>query len=68
MNDPYTETLDGYTVLKNREGIYEYAIMGSKNRLVPGGVKANDAENRKRGERNYLRGTEKHLRNPDLSP
>ena len=68
MNDPYTETLDGYTVLKNKEGIYEYAILGSRNRLVPGGIKANNAENRKPRERKYLKRTEKHLRNPDFTP
>ena len=68
MNDPYTETLDGYTVLRNNEGIYEYAVAGSKNRLEPGGIKANNAESRTRRERKYLKTIDKHLRNPDQSP
>ena len=64
-NNPYTETLDGYTVLRNKEGIYEYATVGDKKRLEPGGLKANDAEIRTRKERKYLKTVDKHLRNPD---
>ena len=64
MNSPYTETLDGYTILKNKERIYEYAIIGSKNELESSGIKANNTEDRSKREMKFLITIDKHLRNP----
>ena len=38
----YTETADGYTVLKNNNDVYEYAIIGMDGNLTLSGVKASD--------------------------
>jgi len=64
MHSPYTETLDGYTILKNKERIYEYAIIGSTNELEPCGIKANNSEDRSKREMKFLSTIDKHLRNP----
>jgi hypothetical protein len=63
MNEPYTETIDGYTILRNEDLVYEYAIIGKDGRLKPGGIKAKNEENRSKKEKRYLLSLEKHLRN-----
>src|SRR5688572_25422785 len=40
--ESYTETTDGYTIVLNKAGIYEYAKLTKSGDLVPGGVKANN--------------------------
>jgi hypothetical protein len=61
--NPYTETIDGYTILRNDSKIYEYAISGSKGKLELSGVKANDPDQRKPEEVQFLKTIETHLRN-----
>ena len=65
MYSPYTETLDGYTILKNKEGIYEYANIGSKRELELSGIKANNTEDRSKSEIKFLQTIDKHLRHPN---
>jgi len=65
MNSSYTETLDGYTILKNKDGIYEYAITGRTNELESSGVKATNTEDRSRREIKFLKTIDKHLRHPN---
>ena len=36
----YRETVEGYTMLSNHEGIYEYAVLDSKGNLQLSGIKA----------------------------
>lgn len=38
----YLETNEGYTVLKNSDGVYEYAITGLDGNLTLSGIKASD--------------------------
>ena len=38
----YLETAEGFTVLKNSDKIYEYAITGLDGNLTLSGIKAND--------------------------
>lgn len=43
MDENYTETVDGFTVIKNKEGVYEYASLknvGSASELIASGIKA----------------------------
>ncbi|WOK09522.1 hypothetical protein RT717_12820 [Imperialibacter roseus] len=61
--NPYTETIDGYTILRNESKIYEYAIPGSNGKLGLSGVKANDPDQRKPEEVQFLKTIETHLRN-----
>ncbi|MES2726210.1 MAG: M6 family metalloprotease domain-containing protein [Bacteroidota bacterium] len=38
----YLETKDGYTILANSEGVFEYATIDNTGNLVPSGIKANN--------------------------
>lgn len=56
----FTTTTDGYTVVKASDGFYYYADLRD-GVLVPGAVKAYDAENRVSSEVSYLSTKEKFL-------
>ena len=56
----HTETADGYTVIKNAKGIYEYAVQGADGNLLPTAVKANDEQVRNRKELTFIASIEKH--------
>ncbi|MDQ3071730.1 MAG: hypothetical protein M3Q97_00505 [Bacteroidota bacterium] len=58
----YTETVDGYTIVLNEEGIYEYAVQTNTGDLVPGGVQAHNPEERPKKELRYLKKQVPHLR------
>lgn len=58
----YSETVDGYTVMRNDESVYEYAERSSGGDLEPGGKIAHDPEDRDQSEKKYLSNIEKHLR------
>lgn len=58
----YTETIDGYTIVRNNEGIYEYAELTRDGNLKADGTKANDPEYREEKELKHLEKKEKHLR------
>lgn len=58
----YTETIDGYTIVLNDAGFYEYAKLASDGNLVPGGMIARDPQNRTKKENRKLRKFPKHLR------
>lgn len=58
----YSETVDGYTILRNDKGVYEYAERGSDGDLKPSGVVAHDPGERERKEILLLKKTPKHLR------
>ncbi|MFA5329374.1 MAG: M6 family metalloprotease domain-containing protein [Prolixibacteraceae bacterium] len=56
-----TQTVDGYSILRNRTGIYEYAILDSKNDLTPSGIKARNPQERNSSEKQFLNKTQKGL-------
>ncbi|MEQ9353308.1 MAG: CUB domain-containing protein [Vicingaceae bacterium] len=66
MNNNWTETTDGYSVVRNNAGIYEYAKKQS-GELVPDGVKARNPNSRTVAEQNYLVNVSLSLK-PDLNP
>lgn len=55
-------TTDGYSILRNSQGVYEYASYSSNGDLIPSGIKANNIEGRSSAERVYLLGVKKGLR------
>lgn len=65
MHLSYSETIDGYTIIRNNEGIYEYAELSSKGQLKPSGVAAHDPGNRDEKEKKHVNKLEKHLRHED---
>ncbi len=58
----YTETIDGYTVVLNKEGIYEYAKQTRNGGLDPSGKKANNPNKRDAKEIKYVSKLTRHLR------
>lgn len=58
----YSETIDGYTVVRNKNGVYEYAERASKGDLQPSGQVAHDPSDRERDELVFLKKIAKHLR------
>lgn len=58
----YAETQDGYTVVKNNKGIYEYARPAADGGLLPSGIKAHNPANRSNSEKAYLGTQTLHLR------
>lgn len=57
----WVETSDGYTLLKNKEGIYEYAKFDQNKDLVLSGIKAKNIDKRNSIEKRFLNGTNKGL-------
>lgn len=61
--NPYVETIDGFTIMRNKSKIYEYVVVGVNWKLELSGRKANDPNARTLEEIEFLRTIEKHLRN-----
>lgn len=51
----YKITLDGYLIVKDAQGIYNYAKMDVDGKIVSTGIKANDMERRKSTEIRHLK-------------
>ena len=58
----YCETTDGYTLVLDPIGMYEYAAKGRKGDLVPMGMPAKDVNERSPSDIRSLRRIPKHLR------
>lgn len=58
----YTETIDGYTVVLDDAGLYNYAELAKNGDLVPNGTVAHDPQDRNKKEIRKLRKVQKHLR------
>jgi M6 family metalloprotease-like protein len=50
----YAQTTDGYIIVRNTKGIYEYANINTANEIKPTGVKANNKKERDAKEIQYL--------------
>ncbi len=48
--NPYTETIDGYTLLRNKKGIYVYAKLNKNLKLIPSKLKAHNPKHRTKKE------------------
>ena len=57
----WAETIDGYTILQNTEGFYEYATKDNNNNLILSGKKALNVENRSFSDNMFLNNQEKGL-------
>ena len=66
LNNHWTETTDGYAVIRNLAGNYEYASKVNGN-FVPGGTLASDPINRTATEAAYVSGLSVTLK-PDMNP
>ncbi len=57
----WAQTLDGYTVLRNTKGVFEYAMLNASGDLNPSGIAASDISLRKTDELNFLAKAQKGL-------
>jgi hypothetical protein len=55
------ETVDGYTLLKNRDGIFEYVTQNTNNDLVPSGIAVKNVAERTSSEKAFLAATPTNL-------
>jgi len=55
----WAQTTDGYTLLYNAKGVFEYAVIDSKGDAIPSGVKASDVARRQSNEVALLQNTPK---------
>ena len=60
-----TITEDGFTVVRNESGAYEYARLGRKGILVPSGITARNPGGRTQSEQNYLSNLPRYLRDTE---
>lgn len=58
----WAETVDGYAILFNERGYYEYAAVDALENLVPSGVRANNIAERTLSELNLLSTARKNLK------
>ncbi|NQU86367.1 MAG: M6 family metalloprotease domain-containing protein [Mariniphaga sp.] len=64
----FSVTEDGYTVVKNEEGIYEYAELGTDGELIPSGYSAKNLSERESLDLNYLTNTSKRIKPQYIEP
>lgn len=57
----WTTTTDGYRVLKNSKGYYEYAAQLKSGELTTSGIRASNPDDRTEQEKDYLSETSKNL-------
>jgi M6 family metalloprotease-like protein len=58
----YLETTDGYTILKDTDGYYKYAIQNAKGNLFPTSMISKEVGTRTPAELSHLNKTAKHLK------
>jgi len=58
----WAETPDGYSILLNEEGFYEYAILNKNGDMERSGIRARNLVERDTDETRALNGIEKHIR------
>jgi len=57
----WAETPDGFTLLRNSEGFFEYATLNELGDLTLSGVRANDMSRRTSGEQDFLHTLERGM-------
>ncbi len=57
----WAETSDGYAIMFNQTGTYEYAILDSKNNMIPSGIQARNLANRSTADNSFLNNVPKYL-------
>jgi M6 family metalloprotease-like protein len=62
----WVTTTDGYRVMKNDVGVYEYTSMLKSGTIVPSGTKANNTDKRSDSEKAFVLGLSKSLSQSEL--
>jgi len=57
----WAQTVDGYSIMRNSKGIYEYTMLSTTNDMVPSGVQAKNEPERSSSDIQFLNTTKKGL-------
>lgn len=57
----WAQTLDGYSIMRNSKGIFEYSTLSSANDMIPSGVHAKNQSERSSSDLQFLSKTKKGL-------
>ncbi|MCX6239784.1 MAG: M6 family metalloprotease domain-containing protein [Bacteroidia bacterium] len=57
----WAQTIDGYSVMRNSNGIYEYTTLNSDNDMIPSGIQAKNESERSPSDIQFLNQTKKGL-------
>ncbi len=57
----WAQTTDGYSIMRNSEGVFEYAKLDANQNLVPSGLRARNEQERSNTEIQFLSATPKGL-------
>jgi M6 family metalloprotease-like protein len=57
----WAQTLDGYSIMRNSKGVFEYAILDSKYNMKPSGIKARNQSDRGDSDNQLLSKTKKGI-------
>jgi M6 family metalloprotease-like protein len=57
----WAQTVDGYSIMRNSKGIYEYATLDSKNEMFPSGILVRNQSERSSSDNTFLANTKKGL-------
>jgi M6 family metalloprotease-like protein len=57
----WTATSDGYRIVKNKDGIFEYATLLKSGIIVPSGIKVNNGDKRNKNEIAFIDAMSKHI-------
>jgi len=57
----WAQTIDGYSILRNSKGVFEYAIKDAKGDIIPSGIRVSNIEKRSNAEVQLLHKTSKNL-------
>ncbi|OFX89908.1 MAG: hypothetical protein A2W99_08935 [Bacteroidetes bacterium GWF2_33_16] len=57
----WAKTSDGYTIMFNKDGFYEYAILDQKGDMIPSGIIATDPQDRKSNDQQFVSQLNKEL-------
>ena len=57
----WAQTVDGYSIVRNSKGIYEYAMLSTTMDMIPSGVQAKNIPERSNSDIQFLNNTKKGL-------
>ena len=57
----WAQTVDGYSIMRNSRGIYEYVTLDTKNDMVPSGIPVRNVSNRSASDIQFLMSIKKGL-------
>ncbi len=57
----WAQTLDGYSIMRNSKGVFEYSTLSSANDMIPSGIQAKNQSERSSSDLQFLSKTRKGL-------